>query len=129
LLWPTAPPADRQNPGIDAASDRAYIAAKPAGASGISTAAGINLFLFLAPNGYLLGREYFEVVALRRLDAAARGSVPPLRSAGLPRGFDWGLLAVPVVNLVAPLIATAFMLHVFEALRHADPHPLTRSAL
>src|SRR6516162_5961247 len=32
---------------------------------------GINLFLFLALNGYLLGREYFEVVALRRLDAAA----------------------------------------------------------
>src|SRR6516165_2170281 len=29
---------------------------------------GINLFLFLALNGYLLGREYFEVVALRRLD-------------------------------------------------------------
>ena len=32
---------------------------------------GINLFLFLTLNGYLLGREYFEVVALRRLDAAA----------------------------------------------------------
>src|SRR6516165_9650182 len=32
---------------------------------------GINLFLFLALNGYLLGREYFEMVALRRLDAAA----------------------------------------------------------
>ena len=32
---------------------------------------GINLFLFLALNGYLLGREYFEVVALRRLDPVA----------------------------------------------------------
>jgi uncharacterized protein involved in cysteine biosynthesis len=32
---------------------------------------GINLVLFLTLNGYLLGREYFEVVALRRLDAAA----------------------------------------------------------
>ncbi|MBO0739777.1 MAG: EI24 domain-containing protein, partial [Alphaproteobacteria bacterium] len=30
---------------------------------------GINLFLFLALNGYLFGRGYFEVVALRRLDA------------------------------------------------------------
>src|SRR6516225_4246245 len=29
---------------------------------------GINLFLFLALNGYLLGREYCEVVALRRRD-------------------------------------------------------------
>jgi uncharacterized protein involved in cysteine biosynthesis len=32
---------------------------------------GINLSLFLSLNGYLLGREYFEVVALRGLDAAA----------------------------------------------------------
>jgi|SRR5271169_1996601 hypothetical protein len=31
----------------------------------------INLVLFLALNGYLLGRGYFEVVALGRLDAAA----------------------------------------------------------
>src|SRR5499427_10970250 len=30
---------------------------------------GINLVLFLALNGYLFGRGYFEVVALRRLDA------------------------------------------------------------
>src|SRR6266566_4901026 len=36
---------------------------------------GINLFLFLALNGYLLGREYFEVVALRRLDPAAARAV------------------------------------------------------
>ena len=36
---------------------------------------GINLFLFLALNGYLLGRGYFEVVALRRLDAGEAGRV------------------------------------------------------
>jgi hypothetical protein len=32
-------------------------------------APGINLFVFPGLNGYLFGREYFEVVALRRLDA------------------------------------------------------------
>jgi uncharacterized protein involved in cysteine biosynthesis len=32
---------------------------------------GINLFVFLGLNGYLFGREYFEVVALRRLDIDA----------------------------------------------------------
>src|SRR5260370_38935625 len=32
---------------------------------------GINLFLFLVLNGYLFGRGYFEVVALRRLDMGA----------------------------------------------------------
>src|SRR5690242_18383555 len=36
---------------------------------------GVNFFVFLGLNGYLLGREYFEVVALRRLDpAATRGA-------------------------------------------------------
>src|SRR5262249_55430148 len=29
---------------------------------------GFNIAVFLALNGYLFGREYFEVVALRRLD-------------------------------------------------------------
>jgi CysZ protein len=39
------------------------------------------------------------------------------------------LFALPLVNLLAPVIATAFMLHVFEALRRVEPHPLTRSAV
>jgi uncharacterized protein involved in cysteine biosynthesis len=92
---------------------------------------GINLFLFLALNGYLLGREYFEVVALRRLDAA--GTRAARKRFGL-RVFLGGvviaaLFALPLVNLVAPVIATAFMLHVFEALQRVEPHPLTRSAV
>jgi len=40
-----------------------------------------------------------------------------------------GLFAVPLVNLVAPAIAIAFMLHLFEALPRVEPHPLTRSAV
>jgi uncharacterized protein involved in cysteine biosynthesis len=36
---------------------------------------------------------------------------------------------VPLVNLVAPVIATAFMLHVFEALPRVEPHPLARSTV
>jgi uncharacterized protein involved in cysteine biosynthesis len=92
---------------------------------------GINLFLFLGLNGYLLGREYFEVVALRRLDAAAAKAV---RNRFGLRVFLGGvviaaLFALPLVNLVAPVIATAFMLHVFEALPRVEPHPLTRSAV
>jgi len=79
---------------------------------------GINLFLFLALNGYLLGREYFEVVALRRLDAAATRAA---RNRFGLRVFLGGVLiaalfALPLVNLVAPVVATAFMLHLFEAL-------------
>lgn len=83
----------------------------------------VNFFVFLGLNGYLFGREYFEVVALRRLDPTA--TLAARRRFG-GRVFLCGvaiaaLFAVPVVNLVAPVIATAFMLHVFEDLRRANP--------
>jgi CysZ protein len=86
---------------------------------------GINLFLFLALNGYLLGRGYFEVVALRRLDAGEAGRVRN-RFAGrvfLGGVVIAGLFALPFVNLVAPVIATAFMLHIFEALPRVESRP------
>jgi len=35
-----------------------------------------------------------------------------------------GLFALPLVNLVAPVIATAFMLHIFEALPRPESHSL-----
>jgi CysZ protein len=86
---------------------------------------GMNLVLFLALNGYLLGRGYFEVVALRRLDMGAARRV---RSRFAGRVFLGGvviagLFALPLVNLVAPVIATAFMLHIFEALPRPEAHP------
>jgi CysZ protein len=92
---------------------------------------GINIVLFLGLNGYLLGREYFEVVALRRLDAAAAKA---MRNRFGGRVFIGGvaiagLFVLPLVNLVAPVVATAFMVHLFEALRRAEPHSLTRSAV
>jgi uncharacterized protein involved in cysteine biosynthesis len=94
---------------------------------------GINLFLFLALNGYLFGRGYFEVVALRRLDMGAARRVRS-RFAGrifLGGVVIAGLFALPLVNLVAPVIATAFMLHIFEALprpvEHSVEHPFGRT--
>jgi uncharacterized protein involved in cysteine biosynthesis len=85
----------------------------------------------LALNGYLFGRGYFEVVALRRLDAAAAKALR-LRFAG--RVFFGGVViagmfALPLVNLVAPVIATAFMVHVFEALPQVAPLSAARSAV
>jgi uncharacterized protein involved in cysteine biosynthesis len=73
----------------------------------------LNVIAFYGVNAYLLGREYFELVALRRLDSRTakqlrRGHRLQLFIAGLPIA---GLLTIPVVNLVAPLIAAAFMVH------------------
>jgi uncharacterized protein involved in cysteine biosynthesis len=79
----------------------------------------LNIVIYVALNGMLLGREYFDVVALRRLDVDAARAVR--RQSG-GRVFFAGviiaaLFAVPLVNLVAAAIATAFMVQVFEELR------------
>ncbi|OEJ64380.1 EI24 domain-containing protein [Magnetovibrio blakemorei] len=79
-------------------------------------------FVYYALNGYLLSREYFEMVTLRRLtlyDAQAmriRWRVP-LFMAGV--GFAF-MLTVPILNLLAPIIATAATVHLFEAWRSKD---------
>lgn len=74
--------------------------------------------LFYGVNGYLLGREYFEQVAARRLDAAAATKLRQayqgrIVGAGVAIAF---LLTVPILNLIAPVLATAFMLHLSMAL-------------
>lgn len=79
----------------------------------------INLFLFYTLNGYLLSREYFDLVAFRRLDGVAAKA---LWRARLGRWFLAGvaiaaLLSLPIVNLAAPLIAAAFMLHLVTGTR------------
>jgi CysZ protein len=80
---------------------------------------GLNLVAYYGLNGWLLGREYFELVALRRLDERQ------LRAAWLAHRMRLvvsgaviaGLLTLPLVNLAAPLIGALFMLHLFERLR------------
>ena len=76
-------------------------------------------FVFYAVNGYLLGREYFELVALRRTgpEEARR-----LRKTNRGKVFVAGvatalLLTIPVVNLLAPVVVTAAMVHLFESWR------------
>jgi len=86
---------------------------------------GILLFTAIGPlilyyliNGYLVGREFYEVVAFRRL--------PPhfardLRRAHRGRVWLFGaltafLLTVPFINLITPVLATAAMVHLFERL-------------
>ncbi len=78
-------------------------------------------FVFLGLNGYLLSREYFELVAHRRIRA---DEARALRKAHRARLFAAGvviafLLTVPGVNLLAPVVATAAMVHLFEAWRGA----------
>jgi CysZ protein len=74
---------------------------------------GFGVLIFLVGNAYLLGREYFELAAGRFHD---RETVRSLRARHSGRIFAAGLLialvvAIPFVNLLAPLFATAFMVH------------------
>ena len=76
-----------------------------------------NVPIFLAVNAYLLGREYFEQVAMRyRSPEAARA----LRESHSAKVMLAGLmiaamLAIPIVNILTPLFATALMVHVVKA--------------
>ena len=71
---------------------------------------------FYGINGYLLGREYFELVAHRHMhpqDARALRHENRWRiwATGAAVAF---LFTVPFVNLAAPVIAAAAMVHVFK---------------
>jgi CysZ protein len=80
------------------------------------------LVLFIIANGWALGREYLEAVAARH--------VPLGESRAWPGQHKWdswgigfmtaGLFAVPVLNLVAPLIGAMMATHIFHREREDE---------
>jgi CysZ protein len=79
---------------------------------------GVNFIAFYVGNGYLLGREYFEMVAMRHLPGEEARS---LRKANMGYVSLCGLIiaglaSVPILNLLTPLFATAFMVHIYKSL-------------
>jgi CysZ protein len=90
---------------------------------------GLNLVAFLGANAYLLGREYFELAAMRyRPIEEAR----QLRQRNAMQVLFSGLLiaifvAIPILNLATPLFGTALMVRVHmrmmqtQALLSLDP--------
>jgi len=75
-------------------------------------------FVFWIVNGYLFGREYFELVALRRLQGPEmktlrRGNAMQIWLSGTLMAVP---LSVPVVNLVVPVIGVATYTHMFHRL-------------
>ena len=77
---------------------------------------GVNILAYLVGNGYLLGREFFELVAARFMP---RREVKALRKANAGKVFVAGVIiafvaAIPFVNFLVPLFATAFMVHVYK---------------
>ncbi|TDK41437.1 EI24 domain-containing protein [Antarcticimicrobium luteum] len=75
-----------------------------------------SLFIFWALNGFLLGREYFTLAAMRRL---GRQRAKELRARHA--GTIWAAgtlmaipLSVPLLNLVIPILGAATFTHIFH---------------
>lgn len=76
------------------------------------------LFIFWGLNGYLLGREYFTLAAMRRI---GRDGAKALRSRHSMTIWAAGTLmamplSVPLVNLLIPILGAATFTHLFHAL-------------
>ena len=79
---------------------------------------GVGVAFFFILNGYLFGREYFELAAMRHL--------PPPQARALRRGHRGqvylagavisAFLAMPILNLLTPLFATALMTRLYKRL-------------
>ena len=77
------------------------------------------VLVYYGLNGYLVAKEHFFLIALRRLDVAAANAMwrhfrVRLILVGIAIAF---VLSLPIVNLAAPVWAAALMLHLFEGLR------------
>lgn len=75
------------------------------------------LFIFWALNGYLLGMEYFQLVAMRRV---GREGAKTLRRKHRMTIWAAGVLmamplSVPLVNLLIPILGAATFTHIFHA--------------
>ncbi len=72
--------------------------------------------LYLAVNAYLIGREYFEIVAIRHMTRTEMDGKRKERSllAFLAGFIIAGMFFIPIVNLLAPIVGTALMTHVVQ---------------
>lgn len=77
---------------------------------------GVNVMVWWLANGYLLGREYFELAAMRfRTPQEARTLRRQHRIRVLLAGMlVAAFMAVPLLNLMTPIVATAFMVHIHK---------------
>lgn len=127
---------DRHYPGLPPARSQGWGEMLADSAGFLALVVGVNLlaliaYLVLAPvgplifwvvNGFLLGREYTQMIAIRRL-SPEEAKVFRRRH----RGAIWGTgilmavpLSVPLLNLLVPVIGAATFTHLFHRLRQRE---------
>jgi CysZ protein len=77
---------------------------------------GIGVAIMLIANAYLLGREYFTMVAMRHMTARQAAHMRKANSgrvwaAGL---MPAGLALIPFLNILVPLFSTSYFVHIFK---------------
>ncbi len=83
---------------------------------------GVAEIATVIANGWLLGREFFELASLRHLsrqksDALRRRHSGKIFAAGLLISI---LTVIPVFDLIAPFFGSALMAHLFKRLTHEE---------
>jgi len=84
---------------------------------------GAGQVLTILVNGFLLGREYFELAALRHVSTKTANA---LRQRNWARVFGGGLLisllsAIPFADFFAPLFGAALMVHFYKRVAQEKP--------
>jgi CysZ protein len=96
--------------------------------------AGLGFIAFFIATAWLLGREYFELAAMRfrppeEAKAMRRDNAATIFTAGL---IIAAFVSIPIVNLATPLFGMAFMVHMHKRLSGSRPQliePTRRTGL
>ncbi|MHC2269369.1 uncharacterized protein involved in cysteine biosynthesis [Bradyrhizobium diazoefficiens] len=85
--------------------------------------AGAGFLIFFLATAWLLGREYFELAAMRfrspeEAKAMRRDNAATVFAAGL---IIAAFVSIPIVNLATPIFGMAFMVHMHKRL--SGPRP------
>jgi CysZ protein len=88
--------------------------------------AGLGFLAFFIATAWLLGREYFELAAMRfrppaEAKAMRRDNAAVIFTAGL---IIAAFVSIPIVNLATPLFGMAFMVHMHKRLSGPRPELL-----
>jgi len=80
--------------------------------------AGLGVIMLFLANSYLLGREYFELAAMRfrspeEAKAMRKANAVYLFIAGM---IIAGFVSIPILNFATPVFAMAFMVHMHKKL-------------
>jgi uncharacterized protein involved in cysteine biosynthesis len=91
--------------------------------------AGAGFIIFFIATAWLLGREYFELAAMRfrtpqEAKAMRKDNAATVFTAGL---IIAAFVSIPIVNLATPLFGMAFMVHMHKRLSGPKPELLEPS--